>query len=274
MHGSRHRIKIRLFLLVIGFWMLGINVVQAMDQAEQAHGLPPVIRFNIAPGGYPPYTIIDADGRVSGIMWDVMQVLAKRQNLTLETRQIPTKRVNHFLLAGRLDATMRAIEWTPDPDRFAFTDGVVKAHDVIFSARNAPIDAHTINDLKGRTLLANLGYHHPALKPLFEAGDIRRVDVPNTLEMLQRLNAGAHFDGGIANARAGQWLIRQHGWENAFHIEPVKLDVTEYRLMFAPQWAPLVEAFNQTLLDLRQSGELDGIISRYVPIDPQTVPGT
>ncbi|TBW50786.1 transporter substrate-binding domain-containing protein [Marinobacter halodurans] len=262
MQASHDGFPARVFMFLISLLML--NASAAVHPAESDDRLS-VIHFNIAPGGYPPYTIIHDGGQVSGIMWDVMEVLARRQNLTLEARQIPTKRVNGFLLSGHLDATMRAIEWTSKPERFVFTDSVVQAHDVIFSTTQNPLNAQTIDDLKGHTLLANLGYHHPVLKPLFDNGAIHRVDVHNTLEILKRLSAGDRFDGGIANARAGLWLIRQHGWEGAFQIEPVKLDETKYRLMFAPRWAPMIAAFNQTLADLRQSGELDAIINRYVP---------
>ncbi|WP_111494774.1 MULTISPECIES: substrate-binding periplasmic protein [Marinobacter] len=223
------------------------------------------IRFNVSPGGYPPYTMVHDDGSVSGIFWDVMVILARQHDYQLEVQQIPTKRVDGFLLRDELDVTMRAREWTDQPDAFVFTDGILKARDSIFRRADSPLHSRTLDDLEGTILLTNLGYHHPRLESRFASGRIRRIDVPNTLNMLQRLHNGQHLQGGVANRRAAQWIIRQHGWQSRFRIEPVALDVTEYRLMFAPKWAPLMDGFNRTLTDLRRSGTLDEIIARYLP---------
>lgn len=252
--------------LLLGL-LAGMACAGPASEGPEADPAINTIRFNVSPGGYPPYTIVHDDGQVSGILWDVLQRIADANGLTVEVRQIPTKRVDDFLRADQLDGTMRAIEWTAHPEDFVFTDGILKAHDVIFRARHNAFRAASLDDLSGATLLANLGFHHPVLADRFSSGDIIRVDVPDTLTMLRRLKQADHFDGGIANGRAALWLIRQHGWSGQFRIEPVSLDVTDYRLMFTPKWAPMMDRFNATIAAMRQSGELETIVSRYLPED-------
>lgn len=221
------------------------------------------IVFNIAPGGYPPYTVIEEDGSVSGIMWDVMTAVAKTNGLTVEARQIPSKRVESFLLSGQLDATMRAIEWTDNPDQFGFTEGVIKAQDVVFSMRSHPLALNHIKDLEGNILLKHLGYHYPTLEPYLEAGTIQTLDAPNGHTMFKRLAGAPRFNGLVFNGRAGEWIIQHNGWQGTFIKEPLVLAETDYRLMFSPEWRPMLDCFDQTIRQIKQDGRLASILSRY-----------
>ncbi|MGP4845583.1 substrate-binding periplasmic protein [Marinobacter sp. 1Y8] len=238
--------------------------VCAASPPHTSSGVPATrVLFNIAPGGYPPYTVINEDGSVSGIMWDVMTAVANAHGLTIEARQIPSKRVDSFMLAGELDATMRAIEWTENPEQFAFTDGVVKAQDVIFSMREQPLALKSVDDLKGKMLLTHLGFHYPALAPYLKAGTIHSIDVPDVQTMFKRLAGAPRFDGLVSNRRAGEWIIQRNGWQKTFVREPLVLSETDYRLMFSPQWQPMLGCFDTALREMKHEGLLDRILANY-----------
>lgn len=235
----------------------------AQDSGDDTLAEPSVLLFNIATGGYPPYTIVKSDGRVSGIMWDVMSALAKAHNLRLEAREIPTKRVEDFLLMGQLDVTMRSREWSQNPEKFLFSAGVVKVQDMVFTRADSPLVVEEVEDLKGTILLTQLGYRYPTLEPDFESGAITRLNVTDQRSMFQRLGSAERFDGLVSELRTGRWLIKTNGWEGQFEVESLVVDETDYRFMFAPHWADYIDGFNQTLKAMRASGELDAILAKY-----------
>ncbi|WP_148863961.1 substrate-binding periplasmic protein [Marinobacter fonticola] len=250
-------------LLTLFFALPTSATLSAQTLPETAGHDHSVLRLNVATGGYPPYTIIDEGGAVSGIMWDVMSAIAKAHNLALDAREIPTKRVDDFLLSGQLDATMRALEWSTQPEQFVFSDSVLKVQDVIFTQADNPLQVNEIEDLAGGTLLARFGYHYPTLEPYFDTGEITRLNVPDAQSMFQRLHSADRFDGLVSDLRSGRWLIQVHGWDDKFKVEPLIIDETDFRFMFAPEWAPFVEGFNQTLQAMRESGEFDAIVAKY-----------
>lgn len=251
---------------VSALWALavpGFAVCSASPPSTESGTPTSQILFNIAPGGYPPYTVINSDGSVSGIMWDVMTTIASANGLTVEARQIPSKRVDNFMLSGELDATMRAIEWTHKPEQFAFTEGVLKAQDVIFSTRKRPLALNSIDDLEGTILLKHLGFSYPMLEAHLKAGTIRSIDVPDGQTMFRRLAGAERFNGLVFNRRAGEWIIQHNNWQDTFIKEPLVLGETDYRLMFSPQWRPMLSCFDETLLQIKQDGLLDSILARY-----------
>ncbi|BES72712.1 ABC transporter substrate-binding protein [Marinobacter nanhaiticus D15-8W] len=252
-----------LLTLSLGIMTLFPAYLHAQEATTKQENRPPVLRFNIATGGYPPYTIVDKDGEVSGIMWDILHALANAHDLKLEAREIPTKRVEDFLLAGHLDVSMRAREWSHQPEKFLFTDTLVKVQDVIFTRTDSSLVIDDFDDLKGKTLLTHLGYSYPALKPYFEAGTITRLNVNSQRSMFQRLHSAERFDGLVSDLRTGRWLIKSHGWSSQFVAQPLVVGEFDYRFMFAPHWADYIHDFDKTLQTLRDSGELEAILAKY-----------
>ncbi|WP_404364581.1 substrate-binding periplasmic protein [Marinobacter sp.] len=219
--------------------------------------------FNIAPDGYPPYTIQEDDGEIRGIFWDVLSEVAHRLGHELEVVEIPTKRVETMLLAGELDVTMRAREWTDEPEKFVFSDPVVTARDVLFTRRADPLNITSPSELKGIVLIAHHGYHYPILEPMIKTGDITLLELQDEATMFRRLAGATRFDALVTNYRAGMWLLEARDWQNKFRVEPVTLNETPYPLMFAPRHAAFVERFNRELASMKASGELAEILGRY-----------
>lgn len=219
--------------------------------------------FNIGMGGIPPYTIKQDDGSVSGIFWDVLSRIAREYDYSVIATEVPTNRVDDFILEGRVDVTMRAMEWTNEPHRFLFTAPVTIARDVVFTRKDQPLNLTSPNDLAGKTLITHLGYSYPMLEPLFESGEITRLELHDEVSMFRRLAGAERFDGLLSNYRSGKWVMRTHGWDDDFQVEPMVLNESPYRLMFAPRWPHFVKLFDRELAEMKENGELDRIINSY-----------
>ncbi|MCH8498264.1 MAG: transporter substrate-binding domain-containing protein [Marinobacter sp.] len=218
--------------------------------------------INISDNGYPPFAIRHDDDSVSGIMWDVLHYVALTHGYQLTAREIPPNRVDDFILSGELDGTMRAIEWTTNPSAFIFTDPVVYVQDVIYTRRGSP-PIENVEQLSGTRLLARLGFHYPELKDMIQQGHIRRFDVSNNEEQLNRLRLADRFDALIINNFVAEWELRNQPWRDELVLQPIELSVTGYRFMFAPQHSEFVEKFNSALHDMKAQGVFERILDKY-----------
>lgn len=243
--------------------LLAIVLILPAARADNTSGELPVLHLNVSANGYPPYLIVGNDGKVSGIVWDLVNRIAQRLDYRVQGHRIPRKRVDQMLLDGYIDATPRAREWTREPDRFLFTEPMVVVREVLFTRTDSEFDFQSIDQLAGLRLVTPLGYHYPQLTAMFSSGQLQRFDVTRDRDMFTYLLHGNDFDAAIADEAVGQWLIRENGWQDQFRSTEGDISEYGYRLMLRPDWTDFARRFNAELEGLRASGELDAIRDRY-----------
>jgi polar amino acid transport system substrate-binding protein len=221
-----------------------------------------IIVFNTSPKGYPPYMIKEAGKQSSGIMVEILQIIASKHGYVVKTKGVPRKRVDNQLKTGGLDATARAKEWVPNPENYEFTDVIVRASDVLFSLEKTPITFQKIEDLFGKRIGAHLGYKYPMLDIYFKDNRISRNDTANETAMLTMV-LKERTDAAVINELVGKWLIRQKHWQGKFVVSEKEIGGFDYRIMFNKKWRSFVQKFNQELTLMKQNGELERIISKY-----------
>ncbi|MBL3824326.1 MULTISPECIES: substrate-binding periplasmic protein [unclassified Marinobacter] len=229
---------------------------QEISQEEQ------VFRFNVSPNGYPPYLIVHQN-QPSGIMWDVVSVVARRLGYTVIAEQIPRKRVDQMLLEGYIDGTPRAREWADDPEQFLFTDPVVDIEEVFFVPAQSGFSYESPDDLVSKTIVTHLGYRYPLLEPYFEEGRIRRFDVSRDKDMFTFVLHGDRFDAAVADRLVGKWILRNEGLRQHFDITRESISNYGFRLMLRKDWHSFANRFNEELAKMKENGELDAILANY-----------
>lgn len=223
----------------------------------------PVLRLNVSPQGYPPYTIVDGD-ESSGIVWDVAVRITERLGYRLEAHNVPRKRVDDMLLGDYIDATARAREWTDRPERFVFTDPVVRVREVFFTPGDKKFVYDGPEAIDGMTVLTHLGYKYPYLREMFDSKRANRFDVPQDKDIFNYLLHGEdNFDVAIADMLVGQWIIRKSGWRGQFSVSNEALTDFGLRLMLRPEMGEFAQKFNDELAKMKSSGELDNIMDNY-----------
>ncbi|MFE8070334.1 transporter substrate-binding domain-containing protein [Marinobacteraceae bacterium S3BR75-40.1] len=224
---------------------------------------PAPLKFNIAPGGYPPYTLEQSVDDHRGLLFDVVKAFADHEGLRLEVTEIPSKRVENFLLTGHIHASPHAIEWTRNPQRFLFSKPIVWTHDVLIRRADRPLNVSRVADLTDMTVVTQLGFSYPKLDDQVAAGKLQRLDVQHEQEVLSRVLHGYDIGGGILDVRVARWLIREHHEEGNVLLYDLDFPRTAFRIKFGPQWQERVEAFNRDLDAMRQSGRLQELIDYY-----------
>lgn len=220
------------------------------------------LRFNVSPNGYPPYLIVE-NREPSGIMWEVMSLIADRLGYELIAEKIPRKRVDQMLLEGYIDATPRAREWTDDPEKFLFTDPVVAIEEVFFIPKDSELTYQSPEDIFSRTIVTHLGYIYPTLEQHFESGKIRRFDVARDRDMFLYVLHGDRFDAAVADRLVGQWFLRNEGLRDQFRTSAESISTFGFRIMLRKDWQEFANEFNRELARIRESGELDAILANY-----------
>lgn len=248
--------------LVIGLFiaLAACPIAVASDVATPAAR---VLKLNVSPNGYPPYTIVDKDNRFSGIIWDVTTAICDRLGYRLEAFKVPRKRVDGMLTNGMIDATPRAEEWTEEPGNYVFTDPVVQVSEVFFSRTSRPFEYRNPADLDSMTVLTHLGYKYPKIRDMFTSGKTKRFDVPQDRDIFSYLMHGDDFDVAVADRLVGQWMIRENGWQGAFYISDQALTDVSLRLMLRPDMAEFADRYNNELSKMKDNGELESILAAY-----------
>lgn len=211
--------------------------------------------------GYPPYQFMD-EGTPRGIMYDVLEYIAKKEGYHVRGEGFPKKRHELMMERGELDAIPNAKEWIDKPEEYIFSDTVVKARDVIFSLKKNPLSYRKVEDLFGKQGIGILGYSYPPLSKYFKEGIILRHDTTNEIQMLQMLRK-YRADFGIINELVGKWLIKQQGWQKQFLVSEEDVGFFNYRYMFSKQWEPFVKKLNVHLEEMKQNRTLHSIIKQY-----------
>jgi len=223
------------------------------------HGDTPILRFNVTPQGFPPYVISKPP---AGIMFDVLSHIAQKQGYQLVAERIPENRVYLLLDGGELDAHASALEWVESPQKYAFTDPVLKVRDVVFTRKDSALNYQTVKDLWGHSVGVHTGYSYQSLTEYFKSGKITRIDSNNELYLLQML-AKERLDVAVITEHVGLWLIKKNNIKADFTIAKNAVDTTEYRLVFSKKWQGFIKAFNKELALMKSNGHLKEILYRY-----------
>ena len=232
-----------------------------------AHATPEnkeiVVGFNDV--AWPPYLIKENNGKIHGIMIDVIKEIASKHGFSVKITPLPEKRAIRGIAGGDIDAYSKAKEWVDDPNAYLWTDPVLDSTDVLIFPKDRPVYFETPDDLKGKNIGAILGYRYPLLQPYFADGRIKRDDVKEDSLMLGKLLKGRD-DAAIINKLVALWVIRQNPelkGKFAFSENPVGKAACGFMFTAKRNWGPFIEIFNNELADMKKDGRLDAVILKY-----------
>lgn len=216
--------------------------------------------------GWPPYHIPDPGDDRSGIMPDILTQAAAALGLPVVVRRYPDKRCMKMLEEGTIDAYTKAYEWVEEPERFAWSRGVVLSEDMILLRAGGTLRYSRPSDLRGLRVGTVLGYGYPRLEALFAGGGVLRDDAPGVVFMLRKL-AGGRTDAAVSNRLVAQWVMRNDPALAARGLvfADTPLDCAWFRYVFTRvrDWGPTIAGIDAEIERMRRDGRLDAILARY-----------
>ncbi len=212
---------------------------------------------------FPPYIMFN-NAQAEGIAWDLLEAAAELRGIKLVASEVPRARLETFISEKRIDAALRPLHWTPEPERFSFSDTFLHSWQILFFTADTQTLYETMEDLTGQTIAAQLGMPCPPLEPMFEEGAIHRFDVQSLRALFDHLLASSEIDAAVTDLYSGLWVIHQNDWNEQISVAEQPLEEVGHRIMFHSDHDEFVEHFNATLASMRSNGKLSDIKDRYL----------
>ena len=231
----------------------------------------PACSLTMAPEAWPPYIFINAQGKLSGLDYELVQAIMKRAGCTLRVAtEVPSLRRQLLFRQGQIDLMLAASD-TPERRTYARFSTAYRNETVGLFA--SPENAARLHDLAGFDAIAARGVSLLAPRAGWY-GDSYQQAIPG-LDAAGRRSTFGSFEQGLMMFKAGRGELIM-GDTAAVRHEARRLGVALAALPFVPFRAPVhlmlnaasttplqLERINAAIAHLEQNGALAAIRARY-----------
>lgn len=207
---------------------------------------------------FPPYEYHDG-GDIVGIDVEVAEAIAGKLGMTLEVEDIAFDSIIPELESGKADIGVAGM--TVDEDRLKnvdFTDPYTTASQVIIVKEDSDIAGP--DDLKGKYIGVQLGTTGDIYASDYEADGSTIERYNKGFEAVQAMQQGKIDAVVIDNEPAKVFVSQNEG----IKILDEALTVEEYAIAVKKGNTELLDKVNKALGELKESGELQAIIDKYI----------
>ncbi|KPW23413.1 substrate-binding periplasmic protein [Pseudomonas cannabina] len=226
---------------------------------------PPPLRFAVNEGWtMPMMQIVNHEPR-AGILFDIMQSIARQVGREAEYHVMPRLRIQQALERGEVDMHCYSAQaWYPDlSGDYLWSSPILYQRDwLVASAQTAagPYPEQFDNETVGTVL----GYNYPALQHLFDSHQLVREDARTQTQTLGKLMAG-RYNYAVTNQLILDWVNRSLPVDK--RLKPISLVSEQPAACMIRNNADLpTGAVLRTLVQMQLSGELQQIIDHYTAL--------
>lgn len=207
---------------------------------------------------FPPYEYHDG-GEIVGIDVDIARAIAEKMGMTLEIEDIAFDSIIPEIQSGKAD--IGAAGMTVDEDRLKnvdFSDTYTTSSQVIIVKNDSDITGP--DDLAGKAIGVQLG----------TTGDIYASDYEEEGSTVERYSKGFEAVQAMTQGKIDAVVIDQEpakvfvSENEGIKILDEALTVEEYAIAIKKGNTELLEKVNAALKELKDSGELQKIIDKYI----------
>lgn len=207
---------------------------------------------------FPPYEFIDDNGDFAGIDIEIIQAVGEYLGLEVEVLNIEFDTIIASVNSGKADIGIAGMTVTEDRLKNAdFSDTYATGKQVVITASDSGING--VADLAGKKVGVQTG----------TTGDIYASDDSTIGEVVQ-YNSGTEAVLALSQGKIDAVIIDNEPakkyiekYENLVIIDE-EYTYEEYAMCFAKGNTELVAKVNEALKSLKESGELQKIIDKYI----------
>lgn len=221
------------------------------------------LRFSIADSWSMPLVNIVNNQPNDGILFDIMQSLARQVGRPAEYHVLPRLRVQAALERGEVNIRCYAAQaWTAGlSGDYTWSLPILIQRDVLVGGPDEKKLTSAAQLAPGKVIGTVLGYRYPVLQPLFDGQRLIREDARNQDQVLKKLAVG-RYQYAVANQLSLEWYNR---------INPANpplravVQLTEQPAGCIVRNDPdiPVQPLLRVLVRMSVSGELQRIIDKY-----------
>ncbi|MBM1189632.1 substrate-binding periplasmic protein [Pseudomonas weihenstephanensis] len=226
------------------------------------HAHSAALRVAVADSWAMPMIEVTDGQPTSGILYDLILSLARHLGQPAQFHVLARARVQSAMEHGEVDIRcFVAPAWVGHSARnYLWSEPLLEQRDVLVSTHKHlnPVNVQTLPQQSIGTVLS---YTYPSLQPLFDAEKLHRDDARSQEQVLQMLIA-RRFDYAVSNQWALDWVNKSR--EQTDQLHSVAL-IQEQRLSCMVRNDPHLATGRilDTLVNMRDSGEIERIIARY-----------
>jgi len=229
------------------------------------------LRFVVPDSWTMPMVQLEQGRPTQGILHDVMLSLATQVGVPAEFHVLPRGRVQSAMEHGEVDVRCYAAQsWLPHPSGdYLWSIPLFTQADLLISGRASPPSV-TPADLPRQSIGTVRGYSYPTLQALFDTDRLQRDDARNQEQVLEKLQAGRN-----RYAVSNRWSL---DWFNQRLLPDQQLQsvavLQEYSVgCYVRNDAKVpVQRILSTLVQMKMSGEIDGVVRLYIGDQSRTAP--
>jgi len=241
---------LRTLLALLLFWTTS-------SLAEQ-----PVLRFSVAESWGMPLVRIEGDQPVEGLVYDLMQAMAREVGVRPEFHVMARLRLQEAMNSGDIDVRCYvSTQWFNDrPGDFVWSIPLIHQRDLLVGrvGDSAPMPPQ---QLPPQAIGTVLGYTYSTLQPLLDQERLRREDSRSQLLVLQKLQAG-RYRHAVSNQLSLQWFNQGQPADRQLQTLAV-LEEQDLGCMVRNDPALPTQGLLRALVRMKQSGEIERIVQRY-----------
>ncbi|MFF7064764.1 transporter substrate-binding domain-containing protein [Pseudomonas sp. NPDC008258] len=222
----------------------------------------PVLRFSVAESWGMPLVRIEGDQPVEGLLYDLMQAVAREVGARPEYHVMARLRLEEAMNSGDIDVRCYvSTQWLNDrPRDFVWSIPLIHQRDVLVG-RVGDSSPMPPDHLPPQAIGTVLGYTYSTLQPLLDQGKLRREDSRSQLLVLQKLHAG-RYRHAVSNQLSLQWFNQGLPADQQLQVLAV-LEEQDLGCMVRSDPAIPTQGLLRALVRMKQSGEIERIVQRY-----------
>lgn len=214
--------------------------------------------------GFSPFEFQNADGDIVGIDMDILAAVAKDQDFEYEIQYIGWDAAIAACQAGQADAMIAGASITDERKQsgWVFSDGYFDATQGMAVAKDSDIDS--FKDLKGKKVAVKNGtMSNQYAEEIKGEYGFEVVNFSTSPDMYQAV-MGGQVSACIDDTPILKYNIKE-GELDMKYVDGTENEPAQYGMaIFDTNSEKLLKSFNKGLENIRESGEYDEIIARYL----------
>ena len=196
-----------------------------------------------------------------GIVPDILSGAGRRLNLDISYLPISRNMLETMLLEEKADAFWLTPQWTNNPSKFIFSESAYKQEDFLYSLKHFDAEGTEEDWLRNKSICLRQNYVYPTLQTYIEKGITKRIDVSSQAPMMAMLFKERCELIYLPGYQA-EWTAKSLGKSQDIFRSPRPIGTSEVGIVLSKKWQTHITAFDDYILELKNSGEMQKIIQR------------
>ncbi|MER0304188.1 substrate-binding periplasmic protein [Vibrio vulnificus] len=214
---------------------------------------------------------IEQDGHgQKGIVTDIVRAIFSNSEHTLRFHTYPFNRMISILENGGEPnwITYGSPGWGKVQAENLSEEAIYTVKHTLVSSRKKPIAFNDISDLKNKGVVLLMGFDYPQLSPYIQDGVVKEIRVKDYQAAFRVVSRTPGDTAFVEMASRVNYNIQQLKLDpEQFALQPFEKIIPDYQiyLAFSPNMDATLQRFiNQRLKEIKQSGELQRIVNKYI----------